>query len=182
MAERSHPLVKLLQIDRRYSLDAYQFVRDALSYAQDVLQMGGGNGDDSVVEEGDVEEGEIEGEVDESIGHDDDEFTADDSLETVEFEPEGEPSAEEAGAERHVTGQQLCEAIRRYALDQYGYMARPVLSSWGINAPGDFGEIVYNLINSGLMKKSSGDRREDFNDVYDFEEAFQRTFEITLPD
>jgi uncharacterized repeat protein (TIGR04138 family) len=160
MAERSHPLIKLLQKDRRYTLDAYQFVRDALTYAQEVLQMGGDDEENG----GSSGESRCEGE------------------EAVQFHPEGEECHEEAIPEKHVTGQQLCEAIRQYAIDQYGYMARPVLSSWGINATGDFGEIVYNLIGIGLMKKSAGDRREDFDNVYDFEHAFQRAFEITLPD
>ena len=176
MPERSHPLIKLLQKDRRYTLDAYQFVRDALTYAQEVLGMGGGdqteNDDTGVVEDDLLARGALS-----------------ESDESPDFTPEGEGPAEdeacghsEGVAEKHVTGQQLCEAIRQYAIDQYGYMARPVLSSWGINVTGDFGEIVYNLIGIGLMKKSAGDRREDFDNVYDFEDAFQRAFEITLPD
>ncbi|MEX2176490.1 MAG: Minf_1886 family protein [Pirellulaceae bacterium] len=36
------PLVKLLCEDRRYKLEAYQFVRLALNYAQEVLGLGGG--------------------------------------------------------------------------------------------------------------------------------------------
>ena len=67
-----------------------------------------------------------------------------------------EEEPEEAGqreAERHLTGQQLCEAIRLYALEQYGYMAQDVLKSWGITSTGDFGEIVFNLIRVGQCAK-----------------------------
>src|SRR4051794_39212960 len=56
-------------------------------------------------------------------------------------EPGGERSE---SSERHLTGQQLCEAIRLFALDQYGYMAKDVLNSWGVSTTGDFGEIVFN--------------------------------------
>jgi uncharacterized repeat protein (TIGR04138 family) len=84
--------------------------------------------------------------------------------------------------ERHLTGQQLCEAIRLYALEQFGYMAKVVLNSWGVHCTGDFGEIVYNWIRIGEMKKSDNDRREDFDDVYDFDEAFLQHFEITIPE
>ena len=56
--------------------------------------------------------------------------------------------------QRHVTGQELCEAIRRFALEQYGYMAKTVLNSWGIHGTGDFGEIVFNLIRIGQMRKT----------------------------
>jgi uncharacterized repeat protein (TIGR04138 family) len=80
--------------------------------------------------------------------------------------------------QRHLTGQQLCEAIRQYALEQFGYLARVVLKSWGIHSTSDFGEIVYSLIEIGYMNKSKSDRREDFDNVYDFREAFERDFEI----
>lgn len=82
--------------------------------------------------------------------------------------------------ERHVTGQELCEGIRRFATEQFGLMAITVLQSWGITCTGDFGQIVYNLIRSGDMKKSDGDSLDDFDDVYDFEEAFCRNFRIEL--
>ncbi len=89
---------------------------------------------------------------------------------------------EDPPPDAHLTGQQLCEAIRQLALEQFGLMARVVLHSWGVHVTGDFGEIVYNLIDIGLMKKSETDRREDFNDVFDFEEAFERQFKITRPE
>src|SRR3954466_755539 len=77
---------------------------------------------------------------------------------------------------RHVSGQELCVALKQYALDQYGYMAKTVLNSWGIRETGDFGEIVYNLIRAKVMTKSEEDRREDFDNVYDFEKAFVKEF------
>jgi uncharacterized repeat protein (TIGR04138 family) len=89
---------------------------------------------------------------------------------------------DEPRLEKHLTGQQLCEAIQQYAVEQYGYMAKVVLNSWGVRSTSDFGDIVYNLIDVGLMKKSESDRREDFNNVYEFDEAFLERFRITLPD
>lgn len=86
---------------------------------------------------------------------------------------------EEPPEEAHLTGQQLCEAIRQYAIREYGLMAKVVLNRWGVHETGDFGNIVYNLIRIGLMRKSGSDRRADFNDVYDFEDAFNREFRIT---
>jgi uncharacterized repeat protein (TIGR04138 family) len=83
--------------------------------------------------------------------------------------------------ERHLTGQQLCEAIRQYALEQYGYMAKCVLNSWGVHNTGDFGNIVFNLIDIKQMKKTKQDRREDFDDVFDFDEGLMQDFKITLP-
>jgi len=80
---------------------------------------------------------------------------------------------------RHVSGQQLCWALKRLAHQQYGLMARLVLASWGIHSTGDFGAIVYNLIGIGKMSKSGHDRREDFDNVYDFEQALVRDYAIT---
>ena len=108
---------------------------------------------------------------------------------TTESAAEKSDAVEVSGAEesdpqleRHLTGQQLCEAIRQHALEQYGYMAKTVLNSWGITTTSDFGDIVYNMIRVGLMKKSESDRREDFNDVFDFDEGFRERFQITMPD
>ena len=85
------------------------------------------------------------------------------------YDPASEEEPEEP--ERHVTGQELCGAIKQYAIDQYGLLARSVLRHWGVNKTDDFGEIVFNLIDIGQMRKTDNDRREDFNDVFDFDEA-----------
>jgi uncharacterized repeat protein (TIGR04138 family) len=84
--------------------------------------------------------------------------------------------------ERHVTGQQLCGAMRNYAHEQYGRLAKQVLNHWGITSTGDFGEIVFNLIEIGQMRKTPEDRREDFDDVFDFDEAFEHGFQISAVD
>lgn len=89
--------------------------------------------------------------------------------------------SEEESPQKHLTGRQLCEAIRLYGLEQYGYMAKCVFNSWGVHTTGDFGEIVYNLIRIGEMHKTKNDRREDFDDVYDFETALRQEFRIEQP-
>ena len=130
MLDPTHPLSELLRRDKRYRLDAYVFVFDALRFAQDHLGFG--------------------------------QASSEDELTTEE--------------ERHVTGQQLCEAIRQYAVRQYGALAKNVLNHWGVQSTGDFGEIVFNLISIGQMRKTDSDRREDFDEVFDFEGAFRDTF------
>lgn len=99
------------------------------------------------------------------------EFSAEDEIE----EQEGEP-------ERHVSGQELCEAMRQYAHEQYGYLAKNVLNHWSIYSTGDFGEIVFNLIKIEQMRKTPNDRREDFDNVFDFDEGFQHNFRFSMPD
>lgn len=78
-----------------------------------------------------------------------------------------------AAPSSHVTGRQVCHAARRLALRQFGMMAIPVLEQWGLRSTSDIGEIVYNLIASGDLDKTPEDRREDFDDVYDFETALR---------
>jgi uncharacterized repeat protein (TIGR04138 family) len=86
------------------------------------------------------------------------------------------------GEQHHVSGQELCEAIRCFALQQYGYMAKTVLNSWGIHATNDFGEIVFNLIRIGQMRKTPSDTQVDFDNIYDFDVAFKQQFKITPPE
>jgi len=98
-------------------------------------------------------------------------------------EPEEEEEAEDTDEprERHLSGQQLCEAIRLFALEQYGLMAETVLDVWGIHSTDDFGEIVFNLIRIGQMRKTKDDCREDFSNVFDFKTGFRESYKIDLP-
>src|SRR4051812_33129121 len=134
MIDASHPVARMLAADRRYKLQAYVFVFEALNYADGILHLG--------------------------------------------RKPGGEDAAE---TERHLTGQQLCEAIRLYALDQFGLMAKCVFNSWGVFKTGDFGEIVFNLIRIKQMKKTKQDRREDFDDVFNFDQL-ESDFQIAMPE
>ena len=77
---------------------------------------------------------------------------------------------------QHVSGQQLLDGLRSYALDQYGPLAKTVLNSWGVNRCRDFGDIVFNLIEYNVFSKTENDRREDFAEIYTFEEAFVKPF------
>ncbi|HEY4233899.1 MAG TPA: Minf_1886 family protein [Lacipirellulaceae bacterium] len=87
-----------------------------------------------------------------------------------------DPESSDPEEERHITGQQLCEAIRQYAVEQYGGLAKSVLAHWGVHSTSDFGEIVFNLIAIGQMRKTDNDRREDFEKVFDFDEGFRDVF------
>ena len=78
----------------------------------------------------------------------------------------------ETPAGRHVTGQELAWGIADYAREQYGPMSRAVFEHWGVRETLDFGWIVFNLVDEGMMGKREEDSLEDFRDVYDFDEAF----------
>ena len=132
------PLAKLLAEDRRYKIEAYQFVGAGLEFAQQVLKLG-----------------------------------------KPERRKRRAQSDDEAPPIRHISGQELCLALKQLAHQQYGFLAKLVLASWGVHATGDFGEIVYNLIKIGRMSKSEHDRRADFDNVYDFQQALVEEYAIT---
>lgn len=77
---------------------------------------------------------------------------------------------------RHVSGQELLDGIRQYALQQFGPMAVTVLEEWGVANCHDFGEIVFNMVETGLLAKTEHDSREDFQNGYDFTDAFRKPF------
>ncbi len=155
LVDPAHPLAQLLQRDTRYKLDAYLFVLEALAFGQEHLGMGAEPPADD---------------LDPPAGRE------------SEGAPRGRGRQRRKQAERHVSGQELCEAARQYALQQYGYLAPVVLGAWGVYRTGDFGAIVFNMIEIGQMRKTRRDRREDFDDVYEFGDAFSRDLAFVVPD
>jgi len=84
-----------------------------------------------------------------------------------------------SGGQRHVTGQEICHALRELAIERWGMLALTVLRKWNIHSTLDFGNMVYLLIEHKFMKKAESDSLEDFRDVYDFEKEFgsEQSFE-----
>ncbi len=79
-------------------------------------------------------------------------------------------------AMEHVSGQQLLDGIRHYALKQFGPMVVTVFEYWGIHACKDFGEMVFNLIQAGVFRKTESDTIDDFKGAYTFQQAFVEPF------
>jgi uncharacterized repeat protein (TIGR04138 family) len=73
---------------------------------------------------------------------------------------------------RHLTGGELAVACRDFALEQFGLMASTVLAHWGVRRTEDFGQMVFLLIDAGLLARQPSDRIEDFDQVYVFSEVF----------
>jgi uncharacterized repeat protein (TIGR04138 family) len=80
------------------------------------------------------------------------------------------------GKVRHVSGQELLDGIRQYSLAQFGPMTATVFEEWGIQNCQDFGEIVFNMVEFGLLAKTEKDSREDFRTGYNFTDAFRKPF------
>jgi uncharacterized repeat protein (TIGR04138 family) len=82
---------------------------------------------------------------------------------------------------RHVSGPELLDGVRRYALKEFGPMVMTVFDNWGLRSCEDIGNIVFNLIGAGIFGKTEEDSIEDFKNVYDFEEAFVKPFSPEKP-
>lgn len=77
---------------------------------------------------------------------------------------------------RHITGPELAEGVRDLAIDRFGPMARTVLEHWGICSTVDVGEIVFALVDCGILIKQDEDTIDDFLGVFDFEQVFERDY------
>src|SRR5712691_8202761 len=82
---------------------------------------------------------------------------------------------------RHVSGPELLQGVRQYALKEFGPLVMTVFDSWSIHSCEDIGNMVFNLIGAGIFGKTEEDSIEDFKNVYDFEEAFVKPFAPTKP-
>jgi uncharacterized repeat protein (TIGR04138 family) len=80
----------------------------------------------------------------------------------------------------HISTAELLEGIRQFAVEQYGLMSRQVLAHWGVKKTSDFGNIVFDMIDKGLMSKNDSDSLNDFKEVFDFKKAFNPVWELKL--
>ena len=77
---------------------------------------------------------------------------------------------------RHITGKELAEACRDLALQRFGVLARMVLEHWGLKSTADFGHVVFTLVDLELLLSQASDTRDDFANVFEFKDAFDRDY------
>jgi uncharacterized repeat protein (TIGR04138 family) len=80
------------------------------------------------------------------------------------------------GVSRHVSGRELLEAVRQHALLEYGPMTLRVFHSWGVRKTDDFGDIVFNMVEHGVLGKTDEDKKDDFRGCYDFTDVFEKPY------
>lgn len=163
-------VTEVARVMDRYPEDAFHFVREGLSYAVDKV-----HGPATQAHQLLARYIEQEG------------LDWDDLIEKYHTGELNEPvvqAIEAAGGceklNRHVGGRELCWGLRDFALERWGMMARTVLESWKVRRTDDFGNIVFAFIERDLMQKQSDDNLEDFEDVYAFEEAFDRSYRVGI--
>lgn len=81
---------------------------------------------------------------------------------------------------RHISGADFSRGLARLAIERWGRLSRMVLNRWGVSSTRDLGEIVYLMIDHKWMTAQETDRIEDFNEVYDFEDVFEKHFKFNL--
>ena len=77
---------------------------------------------------------------------------------------------------RHVSGGELLGGIESFAKEEFGPMAKHVLNTWGVTRTRDIGEIVFHLVEQGILRKTEEDTLDDFSDGFDFDEVFERDY------
>ena len=77
---------------------------------------------------------------------------------------------------RHLTGRELLDGCRGLAIERYGLLARTVLEFWGVTCTADFGDVVFTLVELGLLMSQPQDSKEDFVGVYDFAKVFDKDY------
>lgn len=78
----------------------------------------------------------------------------------------------------HVGAKEWLESFRKYALAEFGPLARDVLEEWGVRSTADVGEIVTHLVDAGVIARQEGDSSEQFKDVFSFKEAFEDPYRV----
>ena len=77
---------------------------------------------------------------------------------------------------RHITGRELALACRDLALERFGVLARVVLEHWGVRRSADIGDVVFTLVELDLLMSQATDSRDEFADVFEFDQAFERDY------
>jgi uncharacterized repeat protein (TIGR04138 family) len=89
---------------------------------------------------------------------------------------------ERMGEPRHISGRELSEGARDLALARWGPLARSVLEYWGIRSTRDLGEIVFALVECGVLVRREEDSKADFDELFDFRESFDEHYPWAAPD
>ena len=77
---------------------------------------------------------------------------------------------------RHISGSELLDGVREFALREFGPMAYDVFCEWGIMDGLAVGNIVFNMIEQNILSRSNEDSIKDFQSAIDFKIAFCTPF------
>ena len=80
------------------------------------------------------------------------------------------------GRDGHVTGIELLGGIQELAAERYGPLAAMVFREWGIKSSNDFGHMVYELVDKGVLFRQDEDSIQDFLGGKSYELIFEEEY------
>ena len=83
-------------------------------------------------------------------------------------------------AHHHISGPELVLGAIEFAKQEFGMLAATVFRMWKLHSTDDLGEIVFNLIDAGLLYRNESDCREQFHGLFDLDHALSEDFAISL--
>jgi uncharacterized repeat protein (TIGR04138 family) len=83
---------------------------------------------------------------------------------------------------RHVSGGELLDGLCRFARARYGMMSYDVLCAWGIRSGSDVGEIVFQLVDAGVLARREHDARADFDTGLDLKHVLEDAYFDAIQD
>ena len=86
------------------------------------------------------------------------------------------PEADET--DEHVSVLEFFEGVRELAVRDFGLMAPTVFRAWGVRRTDDFGEIIRNLIDAGLVDPAAAEDRDAFHEVMDLQNGLVHGYRI----
>ena len=73
---------------------------------------------------------------------------------------------------------ELVDGLCDLAVERFAFLAPTVLERWGITRTDDVGEIVFTLVDIGLLGRSPQDSKDDFHDVLDLHKTLRQRYHI----
>jgi uncharacterized repeat protein (TIGR04138 family) len=84
------------------------------------------------------------------------------------------------GERRHITGRELSEGIRDFALGEFGPLAYSVLEHLGIRSTEDLGKAVFAMIEAGILFRDEKDSIRDFEGLFSLKETLRDDYRRKL--
>lgn len=85
-------------------------------------------------------------------------------------------SQRSTGESKHVSGEELIVGVLEYATKMFGPLAYEVFCEWNIKDGISIGNVVFNMLEFGLLSKTEEDSIDDFNITTNFEKSLSAQF------
>ena len=87
-----------------------------------------------------------------------------------------EATRQRLGRDGHVNGRELLVGIENLARELFGPMSAMVFDEWGIRDGNDFGFMVFELVERGVLSRLDEDRIEDFSGGGSYQQIFEEDY------